>query len=96
MFQAIDFLQLRHAHGAARAFQQLVCRHLTLLPQARELAESQFEDAGHASGAALGLHRTVQLRQITAGPETGLKLIRLATCATDHRALIEDDRPRHQ
>ena len=66
------------------------------LPQARELAEAEFENAGHALRAAARLDRTVQLRQVATGPELVLELLGLAPRAPDHEALAEDDHPRVQ
>ena len=45
VLQPIDLLQLRDAHGAPRAFEQLVRRDAALLALARELAEPELEDA---------------------------------------------------
>jgi hypothetical protein len=39
---------------------------------------------------------TVQLRQVTPGPELVLELLGLAPRAPDHEALAEDDHPRVQ
>ena len=86
MLEPVDLLQLRHAHGAARALQQLLGSCATLA-QAREFAEPELEDAGHAGGAAARLDRAVQLRQVVPGPEAVLEAVRLAACARDDAAL---------
>ena len=76
-------LQLRHAHGAPRALQQLIRRRCALA-QPGELAKAELEDAGHAGRAAGRLDRAVQLRQIVPGPEAVLEAIGLALRAADH------------
>jgi hypothetical protein len=50
LFEPIHLPQLRHAHGASGAVQQLVGRHAGLA-QAGELTKAELEDAGHAGGA---------------------------------------------
>src|SRR6185437_3290422 len=81
-----------HAHGAARALQQLLGVGGTLA-QAGKLAEAELEDAGHTGRPAVRLDGTVQLRQVVARPEAALETIRLAARAVDAAALAEDDRP---
>ena len=76
VLEPVDLLQLRDAHGAARALQQLVGRRSSLLAQAREFAEAELEDACHAGRAAARLDRAVQLRQVATGPETGSRTVR--------------------
>ena len=93
VLEPVDLLQLRDAHRAARAFEQLVRRRAALLALARELAEAELEDARHARRAAARLDAAIELREVAAGPEAVLELVRLAPRAADHHALAEDDRP---
>src|SRR6185312_3689746 len=85
--------QLRHAHPAPRALEELIRGNGSLLALPRKLAEAEFEDARHAGGAAVGLYRAVELREIAAGPEVVLELVRLAHRAPEKQALPEDDGP---
>ena len=77
LLEPVDLLELRDAHGAARAFEQLVGRCAVLLPLPRELAEAEFEDARHARGAAARLDAAIQLREVPARPEAVLELVGL-------------------
>ena len=92
MLEPVDLLQLRHAHGAPRAFQQLI-GGAAALAQARELAKAELEDARHAGGAAVRLDRAVQLRQVAARPEAVLEWSASRRARADHAALAEDDGP---
>src|SRR5262249_6755360 len=92
VLEAVDLLQLGDAHGAPRALQQLLAACCTLT-QARKLAKAEFEDAGHAGGAALRFDRAVQRRQIITGPEAAFEAVGFAACAADAAPLAEDDGP---
>ena len=83
MLQPVDLLQLRHAHRAARALQELIGGNRSLLALARELAEAELEDARHAGRAAVRLDRAIELRQVAARPEVVLELIGLARRARE-------------
>src|SRR5207248_10757043 len=75
LLQAVDLLQLRDAHRAARAFQHRVRGIVGLLAQTRELAEAELEDARHASRTTARLDRAVELGEIATGPELILELL---------------------
>src|SRR6185437_12917987 len=93
VFQPVDLLQLRHAHRPPRALEELIRGDGSLLALARELAKAELEDARHADRAAVRLDRAIKLREIAAGPEVVLELIRLARRAPEHESLPEDDGP---
>src|SRR6185369_8782428 len=92
VLEPVDLPQLRDAHRAARAFEQLLAVG-GALPQACELAETELEDAGHAGGAALRLDGAIQGCEVIARPESSLEPIGIAPCAADDAPLAKDDRP---
>ena len=68
-----------------------------LLPQARELAEAELKDAGHAGGAAARLDRAIQLRQVVRPTRSCSRSDRpRAARAPMTQALAKDDGPGHE
>src|SRR5205807_1084652 len=90
--EPVDLLELRDAHRAPRALEQLLAP-TGALTLARKLAEAELEDAGHAGRAAARLDRPVQLCQVIARPEAALEPVGFAARAPDVAALAEYDRP---
>src|SRR6185437_10463059 len=93
VLQSIDLLQLRHAHGASRALEELIGGDRPLLALAGELAKAELENARHAGRAAVRLDRPIELCEIPARPEVVLELVRLAYRAPEEQSLPEDDGP---
>ena len=98
LLQAIHFAHLGYPHRTARHSSMSFSGLLpACLQRAIELAETGFENAGHAQAAALGSCRTaVQRVEITARPESRLELVGRIPRAPDQAALGEDDAPGHQ
>jgi hypothetical protein len=92
VLHALQLLQLRHLHRAARAFEQLL-GGAAALAQPREFAEAHLEDAAHAGAAALCFEIAVQRAQVATGPEGSLEVIGLGAGPGEHRALGQDDGP---
>src|SRR5262249_40726754 len=82
VLEAVDLLYLCNAHRPPRALQQQLTAG-GALPQTRELAEAELEDAGHAGGTAVRFDRTIQRRQVITRPEASLEAIGFASRPVD-------------
>src|SRR5207247_518704 len=75
VLEPVHLAELRHAHRAARAFDELVRRETRLLLEPSKLAEPRLEDPGHAERCRLRARDlAVQVVEVPAGPERLLEL----------------------
>src|SRR5690606_41932580 len=75
--------ELRGVHRAPSPFDHLIGRE-ALLPQTPELAEARLEDPGHALRRLVARYLPVERREVAAGPEAFLELVRAADRALQH------------
>ncbi len=78
VLEPVDLLQLRHAHRAPRAFEQLSAGTEPCWRRRANSRKPNSKMLAMPGRAAARLDRAIELREVAAGPEVVLELVRLA------------------